>query len=434
MIARRAGRVLGAAALACAALMAAVPPPDASQSPPPASGAAISVLPLPRRLTLLGAGWCGERFRTYEVRFEGVPSEPGALELLEQRWGAIGVTPRPGASVRIDVSKLRPDEAALSRDLGDEGYVVVIDRHGVRISAATAAGRFYGMMTLAQLPQRKRGRGWCLPDARVVDWPAMRWRGLSDDLSRGPIPTLAFLKERIRAIAAFKGNLYSLYLESAFRDPQEPLASPQDAITPRELADLAAYAARYHVALMPEQETLGHMHRLLSYERYAGLAELPHDYVLAPAVPGAEQLMQGIVDDEGAAVRGRTPFFHLGGDEPNLVGSGRSADLAKRVGPEAMYLGYYTPLFAAVAAMGMRPVVWGDFLLAHAGAIAKLPKSVVVANWHYAAEASYIKYLEPFAKALQRLARLDGKQQQFAFQVFVRDCHVFCFRNLIQNH
>ncbi|TAM73482.1 hypothetical protein EPN44_13885 [bacterium] len=354
-----------------------------------------TVLPQPREAAV---GACVSPLKTYEVRFEGVARERGALEILDERWRALGLTARTPADVAVRVSSLSESDRASRAKLGDEGYILRVSRGQAHVEADTAAGRFYGLMTLAQLP-RPDGAGWCLPQARIVDEPAMRWRGVSDDVSRGPIPTMDFFEERIRTIAAFKGNLYSLYFESAFRDPSVPLSSPPDALTPRELARLAAYAARFHVALMPEQETLGHMHRLLSLERFSDLAELPHDYVLAPAVPAAERLVQRIVKDEAAEVKGRTPFFHVGGDEPNLVGTGRSAGLREREGSEAMYLGYYAPLFATVTSMGMRPVIWGDVLLAHPDAVAALPKSVVVANWHYAAEPSYEKYLTPFANA-----------------------------------
>ncbi|TAM87137.1 hypothetical protein EPN42_12080, partial [bacterium] len=375
----------GHAALAVLLAAAAVMPASAQ----------ARVLPQPRESAI---GACVAPLKTYEVRFEGVARERGALEILDERWRALGLTARMPADVVVRVSSLSESDRALRAKLGDEGYILRVSRGQADVEADTAAGRFYGLMTLAQLPLRD-GAGWCLPQARIVDEPAMRWRGVSDDVSRGPIPTMAFFKERIRTIAAFKGNLYSLYFESAFADPRLPLPSPPDAITPRELHELSKYAARFHVALMPEQETLGHMHRLLSVERFSDLAELPHDYVLAPAVPESGQLVRGIVEDEAALVQGRTPFFHVGGDEPNLVGTGRSAALMRREGSEAMYLGYYAPLFTTVASLGMRPVIWGDVLLARPDAIAKLPKSVVVANWHYVPEASYEKYLAPFASA-----------------------------------
>ena len=95
-----------------------------------------------------------------------------------------------------------------------------------------------------------------MPCVRIDDRPALRWRVLSDDVSRGPLPTMRYFEERIRTIAAFKMNGYSPYMEHVFLSPTDPLPAPLDGITPAQLHELAAYAARFHVALIPEQQIL----------------------------------------------------------------------------------------------------------------------------------------------------------------------------------
>ena len=74
---------------------------------------------------------------------------------------------------------------------------------------------------------------------RIDDRPALRWRILSDDVSRGPLPTMRYFKERIRTIAAFKMNGYSPYMEHVFASPTDPLPAPPDGITPAQLRELA---------------------------------------------------------------------------------------------------------------------------------------------------------------------------------------------------
>ena len=333
-----------------------------------------------------------------------------AVSDLKRRWRAIGIigeeAPRSAqlqlsaASSHVVMSRgdLAAEHEFLRKQLGTEGYVLTVSPRGIRIEAPSPAGAFYAIMTLAQLPQRDAG-GWYLPNAVIADWPAMRWRGLSDDVSRGPIPTMDFFKDRIRTLAEFKMNLYSPYMEHVFADPQNLLPTPLDAITPEQLRELARYAASFHVSLMPEQETLGHMHHTIEVQRYAGLAEVQHDAVLAPAVPGASRYAARLVSAEGAAVRGFTPFFHLGGDEPFVLGTGKSKALLARVGWDRLYADYFAPLSRSLLAAGMRPVLWSDYLLDHRGAIARLPKNVVVANWKYDVLPSYTPLLQPFAAA-----------------------------------
>ena len=62
--------------------------------------------------------------------------------------------------------------------------------------------------------------------ATIRDWPAMKVRGLHDDLSRGPVDTLEFQKKIIRTIAAYKDNLYSPYFENTQQYASNPLSAP----------------------------------------------------------------------------------------------------------------------------------------------------------------------------------------------------------------
>ncbi len=133
----------------------------------------------------------------------------------------------------------------------------------MRIASRDAEGQFDALVTLAQLGVKPSSGAVAVPCVHIVDAPALRWRMLSDDVSRGPLPTMRYFKERIRTIAGFKYNGYSPYMEHVFVDPKHPLPAPLDGITPQQLHELALYAARYHVAFVPEQQTFAHMHETL---------------------------------------------------------------------------------------------------------------------------------------------------------------------------
>jgi N-acetyl-beta-hexosaminidase len=78
---------------------------------------------------------------------------------------------------------------------------------------------------------------------KISDWPAMRWRGVSDDISRGPIPTVAYIKCLLRTFAAFKLNMHSFYMEHTFASEANPLMGPAGGLlTPDEVRELVAYA------------------------------------------------------------------------------------------------------------------------------------------------------------------------------------------------
>ena len=84
---------------------------------------------------------------------------------------------------------------------------------------------FYGAQTVKQLV-RGSGASARLERATIRDWPAMKYRGFHDDLSRGPVPTLDFQKKQIRVLAAYKVNVYSPYYEHTLFYPSNPLFAP----------------------------------------------------------------------------------------------------------------------------------------------------------------------------------------------------------------
>ena len=321
-----------------------------------------------------------------------VVPDAGGPTLVRERWNALGVRPqlaRSAFAVAIGGS---------GAPQGREAYALTVDARGVRIAAADAEGAFDAYATLAQLARRD-GADYRLPCVRIDDAPALRWRVLSDDVSRGPLPTMRYFEERIRTIAGFKMNGYSPYMEHVFVDPEHPLPAPLDGITPSELRELATYAARFHVALIPEQQTFAHMHETLKWERYAPLAELPHGYLLAPANPAGEAYVRDLIADELAAVP-HPPFFHIGSDEPSDLGRGQSKALVDAEGDGRVYARHVTQTANFVIARGGgRPMIWDDAVAKHPELFAALPKPLVFVNWHYGSEATYRPYIERIARA-----------------------------------
>jgi hypothetical protein len=310
--------------------------------------------------------------------------EPGARDIVNERWRALGLPAlRNAARPRIRVALVGG---------APEAYRLTVGAQGAQVAASDGDGEVHAFATLAQLA-RPSPRGYELPCVEIADAPALRWRILSDDISRGPLPTMRYFKERIRTIAAFKLNGYSPYMEHVVVDPTHPLPAPLDGLTPDELRELAAYAARFHVAFIPEQQTFAHMHGTLRWERYAGLAELPHGYLLSPANPESAAYARAAIDAVLAAVP-HPPFFHIGYDEPSDLGRGQSQALVGAQGEGAVYGSALSETARYVARSGARPLVWDDALARHPELFAALPKELVFVNWHYGTEPTYAPYIK----------------------------------------
>ena len=78
---------------------------------------------------------------------------------------------------------------------------------------------------------------------------------------------MEFLKREIRTLAAFKYNTFSPYFEHTFAYASTPVAAFPGVLSLRmRRRELVAYAAQYHITVIPEQESFGHLHHVLKFE------------------------------------------------------------------------------------------------------------------------------------------------------------------------
>jgi hypothetical protein len=300
--------------------------------------------------------------------------------------------PLPGGAAAVEM----PDE------MKPEGYAIIPDGKGLSLTAASDAGIFYALQTVKQLVTGY-GANAVLHTARIRDWPAMKYRGLHDDLSRGPVTTLEFEKQMVHTLAAYKINLYSPYFEHTAEYASNPLiARPGGGISPADAAALVAYARPYHVTIVPEQEAFGHLHNTLTWEQYAPLAETPHGAVLAPGQAGSIALITQEFTELAAEYPG--PFLHIGADETADLGVGQTkADVDAR-GRGPVYLDFMQQIVTALQPLHRRLLFWGDIAQDSPDLLKALPQSfkdsTIAVAWGYSPEPKgFSKSLTPFINA-----------------------------------
>ncbi len=280
-----------------------------------------------------------------------------------------------------------------------EGYLLLADKEGARIVAATDEGTFYALQTLKQL-FTGAGDQVRLTPALIRDWPAMRWRGVQDDLARGPVPTLEYQKRQVRRFAAYKINLFSLYFEQTLAFRSHPIiAPPGGAMSRADVQELVAYAARFHVMIVPQQQTFGHLHHALKLELYTPLAETPHGHVLAPGQRGSLALVRDIFAEVDSMFT--SPFWHLGADETFELGKGQTkarVDSAGggSVGLGAVYVAYLRDIEATLRTPGKRFLFWGDIAMHSPALVGTLPKEMIAVAWDYGRRERFDGFLKPF--------------------------------------
>lgn len=335
-----------------------------------------------------------------------------AAEDLAAAVRQMGVASTPGSPVTVSLMRSGSAEgrqalgnAPLTPEMQAEGYVIVPHGNGLAVVGATPAGVFYGAQTAKQLIENSspgNAATAVLHLATIRDWPAMKYRGLHDDLSRGPVPTLEFQKKQIRTIASYKSNIYSPYFENTMQYLSDPLASPPSgSISPAEAKELVAYAAKYHVTIVPEQEAFGHLHFMLNTELYAPLAETPHGHVLAPGAPGAipfiHRMFAQLVEDYPG------PFLHLGADETFELGKGVTKPEVDARGLGPVYLDFMQRIVTDLKPLNRRFLFWGDVAQNEPALVKALPdsfkKSTVAVAWEYNPHPNFIKYVKPYTDA-----------------------------------
>jgi len=266
IVARRLGFIVVALAVSGAPARAA---DDPRLIPKPREVAAGDLAPIARSVSITGAANDDDRFAAKDL--SDVLRERG-VRVTSVAEGAFKI-----AMLRLDSPTARrvldENKISFSDAMKGEGYVLLTTKEGAAIVAASSAGMFYGAQTLKQLV-RTDGGATRIQLAVIRDWPAMRYRGFHDDLSRGPVPTLEFQKKELRTLAAYKINVYSPYFEHTLAYDANPLISPPGgAMSHDDVRALVAYAKHYHIDVVPEQEAFGHLHHVLKYDLYSSIGE-----------------------------------------------------------------------------------------------------------------------------------------------------------------
>ena len=353
--------------------------------------AEIKLIPTPRLLEERPGRFVLRAPLTIALPPQASDDDRFAAQLLQQEIAAVSrvkAKVEPGPQAQIVLTLVGAPVA-----VGEEGYLLQVSPRRVTVSAHTSAGLFYGVQTLRQLIGRNG-----IPAVRITDWPAMRWRGLHDDLSRGPIPTLDYIKRQLRTCAEYKINLYSFYIEHTFAYRRHPLIGPPGgSLTASEVKQLVAYARKYHIELVPEQQTFGHLHHALKWEKYSSLAEVPHGHVLAPTNPQTYRLVKSLYDELVPLFPGR--FLHIGADETFELGRGKSLELVEQEGLGKVYFNHIQRVTEILAPYKKRLMFWGDIALHYPELLSQLPKDMIVMSWDYSPRENFDRYLKPFRNA-----------------------------------
>ena len=306
---------------------------------------------------------------------------------------------RPATGYRLPVSSVRgaaPDGSLVlaltpgDKALGAEGYRLVVSRSGVSLTAARAAGLFWGTQTLRQLlpaaieADALQSGPWRISLGTIQDRPRFAWRGLMLDVARHFFG-VAEVKRLVDLMTLYKLNRLHLHLTddqgwriairswprlTSVGSRTEVGGGPGGRFTQRDYAAIVAYARARFVDVVPEIDMPGHVNAALS--SYAklncnGVAPAPYSGIDVgfSSLCIRKELTYGFVDDVVREVAALTPgpYLHIGGDEAHET-------------DRSDYRAFVERVQAIVRKHGKRMLGWEEI------SRARLLRTSVAQHWH----------------------------------------------------
>jgi len=239
-----------------------------------------------------------------------------------------------------------------------EAYRMVVSKNGVRLTASSPAGLFYGVQSLIQLCGT--GKDISIPCMTIEDKPRFAWRGMHLDEARH-FQGKEFVKKFIDMLAMHKLNVLHWHLTDdqgwrieikrypkltsigAWREDRrgEPWSIDDDQRLPYDtskpfyggfytqddIREIVAYAAERYITIVPEIEMPGHSRAaLVAYPEVSCFGKEkkvpPGGYVgehwdfSDPYCAGKEEtfvFLQHVLDEVISLFP--SPYIHIGGDE-----------------------------------------------------------------------------------------------------------------------
>lgn len=327
----------------------------------------------------------------------------------------VSVASKPPTDAHAIVFKLDPDAVVDS----PEGYVLDTGPGTIVVSARTAAGLYYGGVTLGQLltPGVLRPSDYthpvAVPALHIEDWPRFRWRGLMVDSARH-FQHVADIEKLIDWMSLAKLNVLHWHLtdDQGWRleipgypeltkigacrkaiGPDAALTGGPDKpycgfYTDAEVRRIVKYAAERHVTVVPEIDIPGHAQAAIAAYPWLGVTgKRPpvstdwgiNTWLLKPDARTLE-FVEAVMDHVMELFPSK--YIHIGGDE--AAKDQWEASAAVRAHMHALGLkdmdalqGWFTTQVADYLAKHGRTAVGWDEIL-HG----RVPASTVVMSWH----------------------------------------------------
>lgn len=184
------------------------------------------------------------------------------------------------------------------------------------------------------------------------------------DMSRNAVMNVDTIKFVLRKMALMGQNSFMLYTEDTYEVPERKyFGYMRGRYTEAELKELDAYAQLLGIELIPCIQLLGHLATALRWSDAA-----PYKDTANVLLVGEDKTYEFIDDLLKTIARCfKTKKIHIGMDETNDLGRGKSLNKNGYIPSEQLYFKHLEILSEKLKAYGFHPMMWSDMFFRLAG-------------------------------------------------------------------
>ena len=305
------------------------------------------------------------------------------------------------------IELIKTDRLGVSEN-EDQAYKLTINGNAIRMEATTSTGLFYATQSLKQLYRHAAltsdNGDIALPCMTITDWPNFKLRAWQDDISRGPIVSIDYLKSLIPQMAECKLNAFSLYTEHTFKTQCHPDLAPADAFTAEEIKELESFCRPYHIHVIGNQQCFGHFEEILSNPFYSGLADTKWN--LNPANEDTYTFLKDHLTEVARAYK--SPYFNINCDETESLGQGHAKAYVDSVGAPTAYYKHVNRVNRMLRPYRKRVMMWGDIAASHPEILSHLDNDILLIAWSYVGLNRFDDFLKPYAQSGRKFLVAPG--------------------------
>jgi hypothetical protein len=248
-----------------------------------------------------------------------------------------------------------------------QSYVLNIDKNLITVLGGGKAGLFYGIQTLNQLLEDAKWDKTPLQGSLIQDWPDLKNRWVQFDESFH-LDRYDYLKKAIAKLSRYKVNGVVFEFQDKFDYKKYPVIAAPHSMTPQQVKELTLYAHKYHIAIIPLVQGLGHAFEYLKHPQFKELRADPNSpWAFNPLKKETYKLQFDLYNETIKATPG-VKYYHVGGDEVRFTGNNPQLQAYKKKhGPFSLYLLWLNKVSNYMTQHDRKMIFWDDMPLKIAG-------------------------------------------------------------------